>query len=99
MEVATYEVIVNPPLSSGAIKLSCAELVPVAITFVITGAPGIVNARAETEAREEGDGPLMLIATTENEYVIPGVRPVIIAALICSGVYVAATATGLEVTR
>jgi hypothetical protein len=41
--------------------------VPVAITFVMLGAFGIVGARAGAEAVDEGDGPLMLIATTENE--------------------------------
>jgi hypothetical protein len=74
-------------------------LVSVAIAFVMPGALGIVGERVGAEAIEERDGPLMLIATTENEYVIPGVRPVIFASLICSGVYVAATAAGLDVTR
>ena len=81
------------------LKLSCAELAPVAIAFVMPGALGIVGARVGAEAIDESDGPLMLIATTENEYVIPGVRPVIFAALIWTGVNVAATAAGLDVTR
>jgi hypothetical protein len=41
--------------------------VPVAIIFVMLGALGIVGARVEAEAIDEGDGPLLLIATTENE--------------------------------
>jgi hypothetical protein len=41
--------------------------VPVATTFVMPGALGIVGARAGAEAVDEGDEPLLLIATTENE--------------------------------
>lgn len=63
------------------------------------GALGIVGARVEAEAIDEGDEPLLLIATTVKEYELPGVRPVIFAALIWAGVYVAATAAGLDVTR
>jgi hypothetical protein len=99
LDVATYEVIGDPPLSRGALKLSCAELVPVAITFVMLGVLGMVGARAGAEAIDEGDAPLMLMATTLNVYVFPGVRPVIFAALIWAGVYVAAIAAGLDVTR
>lgn len=55
---------------------------PVATTFVMPGALGIVGASAGAEAIDEGDEPLLLIATTEKEYVLPGVRPVIFAALI-----------------
>jgi len=98
LDVATYEVISNPPLSRGAVKLSCADLVPVAITFVMLGALGIVGARVEAEVIDEGDEPLLLIATTVKEYVTPGVRPVIFAAFIWAGVYVATTASGLDVT-
>jgi hypothetical protein len=31
---------------------------------------------------DDGEVPLLLIATTENEYEVPGVRPEILAALI-----------------
>lgn len=72
---------------------------PVATTFVMPGALGIVGASAGAEAIDEGDEPLLLIATTEKEYVLPEVRPVIFAALIWTGVNVAATAAGLDVTR
>lgn len=72
---------------------------PVATTFVMPGALGIVGASAGVEAIDEGDEPLLLIATTEKEYVLPEVRPVIFAALIWTGVNVAATAAGLDVTR
>ena len=72
---------------------------PVATTFVIPGTLGIVGASAGVEAIDEGDEPLLLIATTEKEYVLPGIRPVIFAALIWAGAYVAATAAGLEVTK
>jgi hypothetical protein len=99
LDVATYEVIGDPPLSKGALKLSCAELVPVSITFVILGALGIVGASAGVEAKDGVEVPWLLIATTLNVYVVPGVRPVIFAALIWAGVYVAATAAGLDVTR
>lgn len=99
LDVATYEVISNPPLPRGAVKLSCADSVPVAITFVMLGALGIFGARVGAEAIDEGDEPLLLIATTVKEYVTPGVRPLIFAALIWAGVYVAAIASGLGITR
>jgi len=57
-------------------------LVPVAITFVIVGALGIVGARIGLDEIEAGDEPLLLIANTEKEYVLPGVKPEILAALI-----------------
>lgn len=40
---------------------------PIAITFVMLGALGIFGARVEAEAKDEGDEPLLLIATTVKE--------------------------------
>lgn len=56
--------------------------VPVATTFVIVGALGMVGARVGLDEIDEGDDPLLLMATTVKEYVFPGVRPEIFAALI-----------------
>lgn len=99
IDVATYEVIGNPPLARGALKLSCAELVPVAITFVMLGTLGIFGARAGVEAIDKAEEPWLLIATAVNEYEVPGVRPEIVAALTWKGVNVALIAAGLDVTR
>lgn len=66
----------------GAVNVSCAVLVPVATTFVIVGALGTVGAIVAFEEIEAGDDPLLLIATAEKEYVLPGARPEILAALI-----------------
>jgi len=41
-----------------------------------------IGARAGLVARDAGDGPLLLIAITEKEYVFPGIRLEIFAALI-----------------
>ena len=66
-DVATYEAIGDPPSFVGAINVSCAVLVPVATTFVIVGALGIVGARVGLDEIDAGDEPLLLIATTINE--------------------------------
>ena len=83
----------------GAVNVNCAVLVPVATTFVMVGALGTVAAMVGLDEIEAGDEPLLLMATTVKEYVTPGLRPVIFAALMWAGVYVAATAAGLDVTR
>jgi len=57
-------------------------LVPVATTFVMVGALGTVGARIGLDETEAGDEPLLLIANTEKEYVFPGIRPDIFAALV-----------------
>lgn len=72
---------------------------PVAITFVMLGALGIVGASTGVEAKDRAEVPWLLVATAVNEYEIPGVRPVIFAALIWAGMNVAAIAAGLDVTR
>ena len=64
--MATYDVIADPPLFVGAENASCAVFEPVALTFVITGALGVVGASAGVVAAEEGDTPSLLIATIEN---------------------------------
>lgn len=66
----------------GAINVSCAVLVPVVTTFVMVGALGTVGARIGLDETEAGDEPLLLIANTEKEYVFPGAKPEILAALI-----------------
>ena len=72
---------------------------PVAITFVMLGTLGIFGARAGVEAIDNAEVPWLLIATAVNEYEVPGVRPVIVAALTWEGVNVAVVAAGLDVTR
>lgn len=68
--------------------MSSTELVPVATRSVMLGGVGTSGARIGAEIGDVGDGPLLLMATTSNEYVIPGVRPVMGAAFICEGVSV-----------
>ena len=67
MVLATYEVIGDPPSFVGAAYVSCAELVPVANTFVMVGALGTVGAIVGFDEVEAGDEPLLLMATTVNE--------------------------------
>ena len=67
MVLATYEVIGEPPVFIGAVNVNCAVLVPVATTFVMVGALGIVGAIVPFEEIEAGDEPLLLMATTVNE--------------------------------
>ena len=66
-DLATYEVIGDPPSFVGAVNVSCAVLVPVATTFVMVGALGTVGAIIGFEEIEAGDEPLLLMATTVNE--------------------------------
>ena len=51
------------------------------------------------DAGDEGEDPLLFTATTENEYIFPGVSPEILAAFIWSGLYVALTSPAFDVTR
>ena len=51
----------------GAVNVSCAELVPVANTFVMVGALGTVGAIVGFDEIEAGDEPLLLMANTVNE--------------------------------
>ena len=51
------------------------------------------------DAGDEGEDPLLFTATTENEYMFPGVSPEILASFIWSGVYVALTSPAFDVTR
>ena len=51
------------------------------------------------DAGDEGEDPLLFTATTENEYIFPGVSPEILAFFIWSGLYVALTSPAFDVTR
>jgi hypothetical protein len=51
------------------------------------------------DAGDEGEAPLLFTATTENEYIFPGVSPEILASFIWSGLYVALTSPAFDVTR
>ena len=51
------------------------------------------------DAGDEGEDPLLFTATTENEYMFPGVSPEILASFIWSGLYVALTSPASDVTR
>jgi hypothetical protein len=51
------------------------------------------------DAGDEGEAPLLFTATTENEYISPGVSPEILAAFISSGLYAALISPAFDVTR
>ena len=63
-----------PPLLDGAVQLTIAEpSAGAALTFA--GADGTVTATIEFDGAEAVPGPLELVATTVNVYVVPPVSP------------------------
>ena len=75
-DVTVYPVIAAPPLETGAVHATEAELFP-PMAMTVVGAPGTVDGVAAAEA---GDGGLVrgtaLVAVTVNVYATPLVRPV-----------------------
>ena len=65
-EVAVYEVIVAPPLETGAVKATVAVVDPVAVAVPIVGAPGTANVVIEFEAADAADVPTLFVAVTVN---------------------------------
>ncbi|HET7549055.1 MAG TPA: hypothetical protein VFJ86_14890 [Usitatibacter sp.] len=73
-EVAVYDVIAEPPLLAGAVKVTAAcALPPVAVPMV--GAPGSVAGVTLLEAADGALVPTALVAVTVNVYAVPLVRP------------------------
>ena len=73
------------------------------VVFVGVGVGGVkgadTGANLGIDAGDEGEDPLLFTATTENEYMFPGVSPEILASFIWSGLYVALTSPASDVTR
>jgi hypothetical protein len=76
-EVTVYEVIVAPPLLTGAVKVTVASPFPATATTEV-GAPGTVAGTTELLVPEDGPVPYEFVAVTVNVYVVPFVRPVTI---------------------
>ena len=66
-EVAVYEVIVAPPLETGAVKATVAVVDPVAVAVPTVGAPGTTaTVVIEFEAADAADVPTLFVAVTVN---------------------------------
>ena len=72
--------IVEPPLLTGAVKLTTAELFP-ATADTPVGAPGTVTGVTPADAVDSTLLPTVLVACTVNVYAVPFVRPVTVQGL------------------
>jgi hypothetical protein len=75
LDVAVYEVIVEPPLLAGAVNATLAVLEPVDVAVPIVGAPGTVYGVAALLAELDALLPTELVAYTVNVYDVPLVKP------------------------
>lgn len=66
LEVTVYEVIVAPPLLTGAVNETVAVLCPVEVAIKFVGAPGTVRGVAVAVAA--GPVPIALLGVTVNVY-------------------------------
>ena len=69
LEVAMYDVIVDPPSETGAVNETVAVVVPVEVAVLIVGASGTVadeEVVMELEADDAVELPTALVATTVN---------------------------------
>lgn len=76
-EVTVYEVMAEPPLLLGAVKVIVAEPVP-AVATMLVGASGIVDGTMELLVPDGVLVPTELVAVTVKVYVVPFVRPVMV---------------------
>jgi hypothetical protein len=74
-DVAVYDVMVEPPLLAGGVKVTVACALP-AVAVPIVGAPGTVAGVTLLEAEEAGPVPTAFVAVTVNVYAVPLVSPV-----------------------
>ena len=72
--VAVYEVIAEPPLLAGAVKVTVACALP-AVAVPIVGAPGTVAGVTVLDADDEGPVPTALVAVTLQDTGVPFVSP------------------------
>jgi len=94
-EVTVYLVIVEPPLSVGAVHDTTAWRSP-AVALTAVGAPGTVIGVTGSEAVEVTESPAALVAVTVKVYAVPFVRPVTVTEV--SPVVVADAPAGDDVT-
>ena len=78
LDVAVYLVIAEPPLESGAVNATVADVAPVAVAAPIVGAPGRLSVVTEAEALDETEVPAALVAVTVKVYAVLAVRPVMV---------------------
>ena len=75
LDVTVYEVMADPPLLAGALKVTVAWPFP-ATALTPVGAPGTVAGTTELLVPEDVLVPTEFVAVTVNVYVVPFVRPV-----------------------
>ena len=66
MAVATYAVIVAPPLLAGAVNATLAFVDPPTIASPIIGAPGTLFVVTDSDVPDEVESPTKFVATTVN---------------------------------
>jgi len=71
-----YWVIAEPPLESGAVNATVADVAPVAVAAPIVGAPGGLDVVTEAEALDGPEVPAALVAVTVKVYGVLAVSPV-----------------------
>jgi hypothetical protein len=74
VEVAVYEVIVDPPSLAGAVKGTDA-VVPETVAVPIVGAPGTLAVVTLFDAALAGPVPITLVAVTVNVYAVLAANP------------------------
>jgi hypothetical protein len=79
--VTVYPVIADPPLFTGAVKLTFTEL-PDVVAATPVGGSGTVAGVIEADATDSALLPTAFVACTVNVYAVPLVRPVTVQGLL-----------------
>ena len=74
-EVTVYPVIAEPPLLTGAVKLTVAWPLP-ATALTPVGAPGTLLGTTELDVPDAAPVPTAFVAVTVKVYAVPFVKPV-----------------------
>ncbi len=77
LDVTVYDVIDEPPLLTGAVKVTVACPLP-AVAVPIVGASGTVEGVTELDTADAVLVPTAFVAVTVKVYVVPFVRPVMV---------------------
>ena len=72
-----YELIAGPPVFVGGVNETVADPLPI-VALTPVGTPGLPAGLTDPEDAEPELLPVALLATVENEYEVPLVRPVIV---------------------
>ena len=94
LDVTVYEVIAEPPLLTGGVKVTVASPLP-RVAVPIVGASGTVAGTTELLVPDEELVPTAFVAVTVKVYVVPLVNPVTVKG---EAPPVAVKPPGLEVT-